>query len=288
VGCSVNPRYTNEAFIKKHPGKAEKKKRMVVIGGGPAGLMAAITAAQRGHTVTLLEKNPFLGGALYYVAMEHYKQDIRSFLEYLLRKAHSSGVEIRLSTEATPELVKSLEPGAVFVAVGARPIEPVIPGIHLPHVVDFYHAIQHENELGQQVAIIGGGTIGAEIALELAELHGKKVYLVEMTGELAAQGNLLYRIALRQKMDAVPGLVRLLNTRCAEITPGAVLLQSDGEKERQVNIDSVVIAVGVSAKRKEAETFYGITPDTFLIGDCDKPRKIMEAVFDGYGIASCL
>jgi NADPH-dependent 2,4-dienoyl-CoA reductase/sulfur reductase-like enzyme len=288
VGCSVNPRFANETFIKKHPGRAEKEKRVVVVGGGPAGLMAALTARKRGHRVTLFEKNSFLGGALYYVAMEHYKEDIRNYFEYLLRKTQACGAEICLSTEATPELVKSLEPDALFVAVGARPVEPAIPGIQLPHVVDFYSAIQHEETLGQNVTIIGGGTIGAEIALELAELYGKKVYLVEMTGEIAAQGNMLYRTALRQKMDAVPNLIRLLNTRCIEIAPDAVLIQREGEDARRIPVDSVVIAVGVSAKREEAETFYGITPDTFMIGDCDKPRKIMEAVFDGYAIASRL
>jgi 2,4-dienoyl-CoA reductase-like NADH-dependent reductase (Old Yellow Enzyme family)/thioredoxin reductase len=287
VGCSVNPRFTNESFIKKDPGRAEKEKFVVVVGGGPAGLTAAVTARQRGHRVTLFEKNAFLGGALHYVSMEHYKEDIRSYLEYLLRKVHTSGAEIRLSAEATPELVRNLGPDALFIAAGAHPVEPAIPGIDLPHVVDFYHAIQHEEALGQKVAIIGGGTIGAEIALELAGLHGREVYLVEMTGEIAAQGNMLYRIALRQKMDAAPHLVRLLRTRCVKITPDAVVLEQDGEEQR-VPVDSVVIAVGVSARRKEAEAFYGITPDTFSIGDCNRPGKIMEAVFEGYAIASRL
>jgi 2,4-dienoyl-CoA reductase-like NADH-dependent reductase (Old Yellow Enzyme family)/thioredoxin reductase len=286
VGCSVNPRYTNEAFIGKNIEKAEKQKHVVVVGGGPAGLMSVITACQRGHKVTLLEKNDFLGGMLHYVAMEYYKEDIRSYLEYLLCKAHASGAEIRLSTNATPELVKSLEPDALFLALGAQPIEPVIPGIKLPQVVDYYYAIQQGKKLGQRVAVIGGGTIGAEIALELSEQYGKNVYLVEITGEIAVKGNLLYRIALRQKMDAVPCLVRLLNTRCLEITSDAVLLKTEGKEVEAVTVDSVVIAAGVVAKRKETASFYGIVPDTFSIGDCEQSRRIMEAVYEGYAIAA--
>ena len=288
VGCSVNPRYTNESFLKKCPGQADVPKHVVVVGGGPAGIMAAITASGRGHRVTLLEKAPHLGGALHYVAMEHYKEDIRRYLAYLKTQLAKSGAQVRLATEATPDFVKSLAPDALFVAVGAAPAAPPIPGKELPFVVDFYKAIENEKALGKRVVVIGGGTIGAEIALELAELQSRTVHLVEITNEIAAQGNLLYRIALRQKMDAAQSLTRHLDTSCVGITPAGVTVVSGQGSEQLLAADSVVIATGVAAKREEAQAFYGIVPDTFMIGDCDKPRKIMEAVFEGYAIASRL
>lgn len=285
VGCSVNPRYCNESFIKKHPGTARTSKKIVVVGGGPAGLVAATTAAQRGHQVTLLERENALGGALHYVTREHYKEDIRRYLAHLLIQLEKSGADVRLGCEATPDMVRSLQPDALFTAIGARPTTPPIPGIDLPHVMGFYDALRDEEAIGQRVAIIGGGTIGAEIGLELAELRGKDVALIELTPDIAAQGNMLYRIALRQKMDATPTLSRMTESSCTAITPEGVNVTVEGE-ERFLPADTVIIATGLAPRRREADAFFGITPDTFAIGDCDKPRKIMEAVFEGYAIAS--
>lgn len=286
VGCSVNPRFTNESFVIKNLEKAETVKNIVVVGGGPAGIMAALTTAKRGHKVTLFEKNDRLGGALCHIVKQHYKQDIRLYLDYLLRQVEKHNIDIRLNIAATPEMVKSMCPDAIFIAVGSIPAKPPIKGIDGINVTDFYEAIDKQDCIGQDVVIIGGGTIGAEIGLELAELKHKKVTIVEPTGELAAQGNMLYKIALRQKMDAVSILKRMLETTCKEITKDGVIVVAKNGEEKFLKADTVIISTGVTANRTVAESFYGITPDTFTIGDCEKPRKIMEAVFEGYTIAS--
>ncbi len=288
VGCSVNPRYRNEDFVSAKIEKAERIKRVVVVGGGPGGMSAAIAARQRGHEVILFEKSDRLGGVLRYVEKEHYKEDIRLYLKYLTGQIKKSDADIRLNTAATPELVRELKPDALFVAVGSLPVTPPIEGIHNKNVIGFYEAIENEDAVGQDVVIIGGGAIGAEMGLELAELKGRNVTIIELTNKIAAQGNLLYQIALRQRMEAVPTLTCLMETACKEITPEGVRVASRDGAERFIKADTVIVATGIAPNRALAESFLGITPDTFLIGDCDKARKIMEAVFEGHTIASHL
>jgi len=286
VGCSVNPHYTNESFILKDIIKATSQRTVVVIGAGPAGMMAAITADKRGHKVILLEQHNYLGGALHYVAMEHYKEDIRRYLKYLKGQIERSNICVQLETMADKDLVTSLKPDAIFVATGAKPIIPPIKGIDNANVINFYEAIENEDNLGEEVVIMGGGTIGAEIGLELAELKGKKVTIIEMTSEIAVQGNLLFKIALRQKMDELNNLIRMTKTQCQEIRADGVTINDSNGKEAFVKADTVIIATGMMADKEVADSFYGITADTFVIGDGEKSRKIMEAVFEGYAIAS--
>lgn len=289
VGCSVNPRFANEDFVPLELTTAPRPKKVVVIGAGPAGCKAALTAQARGHQVILLEKETYLGGALHYIAMEHYKEDVKRYLEYLEIQLKKSQVEVRLGCEATPQLVRELAPDALIIGVGASPVTPPIPGLEDPRVIGFHQAITQEDSLGQRVVVIGGGTIGAEIALEQAELKGRQVTVVEMGDKIAAQGNRLYRIALRQKMDSCPErLVRMTNTRCLGITPQGVEVQDSQGQAMVLPADTVVVATGVRANTQLAESFFGLAPQSFMVGDCVKARKIMEATYEGYAVAALL
>lgn len=288
VGCSVNPRYTNESWVPRELPKAEVRKRVVIIGAGPAGCKAALTACKRGHEVILIEKRDHIGGAIHYVAMEYFKVEIKAYLEYLKTQIGKEDIDLRLNTEATPEMIRELQPDALIVAVGALPAKPPIPGIDSPNVIGFYEAIEKEESIGQDVVIIGGGTIGAEIGLELSLLKKKNVTIVEMINELAVQGNMLYKIGLRHKMDEAETLHIMLKAGCQEITPDSVRVKDKDGKEVILPADTVIIATGVRADKKTAESFYGITPQTYMIGDCEKPRKIQEATLEGYTIAAAL
>lgn len=288
VGCSVNPRYTNESWVPKKLPKAESRRRIVIVGAGPAGCRAALTAKERGHEVILLEKRDHIGGAIHYVAMEHFKVEVRDYLEYLKTQIGKSDIDLRLNTEAVPEMIRALQPDALIIAVGALPAKPPIKGIDSPNVIGFYEAIEHEEKIGENVVIIGGGTIGAEIGLELSLLKKKNVTIVEMTDELAAQGNMLYKIGLRHKMDEAEELRVMLQTNCQEITPAGVFVKDREGKEIMLSAATVIIAAGVRADKRTAESFYGITPETYMIGDCEKPRKIQEATMEGYTIAAGL
>lgn len=288
VGCSVNPRYANESWIPKELPKAKERRRIVIVGAGPAGCKAALTAAKRGHEVILLEKRDHIGGAIHYVAMEHFKVEIKAYLEYLKTQIGKADIDLRLNTEATPEMVRGLQPDALIVAVGALPAKPPISGIDSPNVMGFYEAIEHEERIGQNVVVIGGGTIGAEIGLELSLLKKKNVTIVEMIDELAVQGNMLYKIGLRHKMEEAKTLHVMLEAGCQEITADSVRVKDKEGREVILPVDTVIIATGVRADKKTAESFYGITPQTYMIGDCEKPRKIQEATMEGYTIASTL
>ncbi|HEL2383802.1 TPA: FAD-dependent oxidoreductase [Streptococcus suis] len=284
VGCSVNPRYNNEAFIPLHVPKAEYRKHVVIIGGGPAGMKAAVTSAQRGHKVTLIEKEKCLGGQLRFVAQEHYKDEVKRLLRYLTTQVGKHDINVMLNTEADRKLIEKMAPDSLIVAVGGHESRPPIVG--LENVTSYLgtQIIGKENQTGQKVLIIGGGTIGSEIALELAELYGRDVRLVELGSELVPQANQLYKIALRQKMAPLDNLMIHLETSCVQVSDGkAILRHAEGTEE--VDFDTLILCTGVVPNLKEAFSFYDIVPETNMIGDCIRPRKIQEAIFEGHSLA---
>lgn len=285
VGCSVNPRFWNESFVPRQLSITPRPRRTVVVGGGPGGITAALAAAKRGHEVVLLEKEDVLGGQLQYVAREHYKEDIKAYLEYLLRQVKNSAVDVRTGVEATPDLVRELRPDALVVAVGATEFVPPIVGLDQPHVMTGNEAILREDEIGDRVVVVGSGAIGTEIGLELARLKGKDVTMVDIGRTYAPQGNTLYREALRQKIEDTPTLRFQLESRCLRIDADSVLVEDVDGVQRSLPADHVIISVGMRARSDLAQSFYGITPEVVSVGDCVRPRIIMDAVFEGHTYA---
>lgn len=287
VGCTVNPRFNHTTFVPKDVPLAKTKKKVVIIGGGPGGMKAAITASIAGHDVTLIEKNDVLGGQLIYVAQEFYKVEIKRLLGQLRAQVAHSNAKVLLNTEATPEMVAAMNPDAIIIAVGGYEAQPPIPGLKdVPHMSGT-EAIEHDFSKEDNIAILGGGTIGAEIGLELSEKEHKHVTVVEMGDKVAAQGNMLYKIALQQKIDACDTLDIKLNTACQTID-GNTMTVKDSEGEHTLKFDHLVVSTGVRPKDSLAESFYGIAPETNMIGDCVRPRKIMDAIFEGHTVAMSL
>jgi pyruvate/2-oxoglutarate dehydrogenase complex dihydrolipoamide dehydrogenase (E3) component len=281
----VNPRFRRENRVPLKLEKAEKTKKVVVIGGGPGGMKAALTAAERGHKVILLEKSDRLGGQINCSDYDDYKQDLRRYRDYLLTQMKKSTVEVRLNTIATPDMVKKLEPEALIIAVGADVITPPIPGVeHARQAVEAYPDLE---KMKGKIVIIGGGTIGSEMGLELAE-RGNEVHIVEITGTLAEKGNILYRIALRQHMNKCKSLYPMTETKCKEIKENGVGGEGKDGKEQFLEADHVLLATGLRSRRELVQSFYGITPDTAMIGDCDRVGKVLEATNDAYFIAANL
>lgn len=288
VGCTVNPRYNNESFIPRKIAKAEVKKRVVIIGGGPGGMKAAVTASKAGHEVILFEKETSLGGQLRFVEKEYYKDEIRRLMINLKAQIEKATIDLRLGVLATPELVKAEKPDAVIIAVGGEEFVPPVKGLNQPNVYTGTEAIINEDKLGNEIIVLGGGTIGSEIALELAVVHHKNVTIVEMGAELSPQGNSLFKIALRQKMDKAETLTTMLKSRCLEVNETAMIVSDEKGIEQKISYDNIIVCTGMRPKQQLAETFFGIASDTSMIGDCVQPRKIMEAIFEGHNVALSL
>lgn len=284
IACSVNPRFFRENRVPMHLEKAEVLKKVVIVGGGPAGCKAALTASERGHQVILIEKSDQVGGQLKHARMDKHKSDLARYCKYLQVQIDKSDVTVLYNTVATPEFVETLHPDALIIAVGAAPIKPKIKGIDKPLVIDAINSYNYLDEIGHKVSIIGGGTVGSELALKLAE-DGHDVSIIEGGDKLGAKGHMLYRIGIRHAMDKVRDKIHLhLNTRCIEILDNGVIIEKSGEKSI-VDADTILISVGLYPLSDEVYSFYGITPETYYVGDCDRVGKVLEATNNAYFIA---
>ena len=202
-------------------------------------MQAALTAAQRGHKVTLVEQKDRLGGILNFTDVDVNKEDLRNFKNVLIREVEEVGIEVRLNTTGDESLIKEINPEAIIIAVGARPATPPIPGIeNVRSAIDVYSGY----EPGKEVIMVGGGLVGSETALHLAKT-GHRVTIVEMLDRLADDSYGMYREALMLEMDK-ENIIGLTNARCVEITPNSVRIEVDGVEKRLTG-DTVIYALGM-------------------------------------------
>ncbi|TGY97995.1 FAD-dependent oxidoreductase [Petralouisia muris] len=279
--CTVNPLIGREmegCDITKAP----ESKKVVVVGGGPGGLKAAHTAALRGHKVILMEKESELGGILKSEQALPFKHEMYELSLTFAKQCREAGVEIRLNTEASKELVEQESPDAVIIAAGSSPLVPPIPGIHGENVTIVNNYYLEKENIKDNVVVLGGGLAGCEAAIHLAQ-EGKKVTIVEMRKELAPDANVRHRPLLLKQME---NLVEIrTGFRGLEITPQGVLCE-DSEKQQHLLIgNSVLCALGQRARRDVVEALQDTAPYVASIGDCAKVSTITNAVYQGYHAA---
>lgn len=286
--CSVNPRIYRENRVPLHLEVSKDVKQVLVIGAGPAGIKTALTAAEKGHHVTILEQGKEVGGALQVAAKGHLKQDLAAYYQYLQVQLRKSNIEIKLNTKATREIIMQHHPDVLIVAIGAKPIIPKITGINSETVISAADFIKRGLENApQQISILGAGSIGCEIALELAQL-GKRVTLIEKTNRLASNGNELYRTSLLQHLINHPNIQILIEQTCVEIKANECRIQNQNCEIRHVFHDELVLSVGYQPDINEIKEFYHIVPETRYVGDCKKVASVTEAITEGYFLGASI
>ena len=279
ISCAVNPATGNEKEFTID--RAEKPKSVLVAGGGIAGMEAARVAALRGHKVTLYEKRDKLGGHLIEGSVPPFKHDLELLRNYYVTVLRKLGVETVLGKEVTPKLAQEMKPDVVIVATGSTSIVPEIAGIEKDKVVSAIDLLLGKKKAGSRVVVVGGGLVGCETAIYLTQ-KGKKVTIVEMLEEIipdvfeANRQNLF-------KMLAENGVTVLTNTNLVRVTDDrAVVISRFRRYEAKLPADTIVIAMGLKPERGLVKAFEGKVKELHVIGDCEGPGRIMDAVWGAF------
>lgn len=278
--CATNP-LAFQSLSKRDFPPAERVKRIAVVGGGVAGMEAALAAAERGHEVIIYEKTDKLGGQALLSDVMWFKKEMKLFHEYLERQVRKrQNIIVNLNTECTPEIIDDLDPDAVIVAVGAEQIVPNIPGVEKAVMSFDVFGHEEENVKGKKVAIIGGGDIGVELGIYLNEL-GHECTIVEMGHYIAPKAQLTERISYLEWLEQEK-VQTMVDTKCVEITDkGAVIEEADGN-QKLLEADTVIIAVGTKSLAEERDKFIDTAFDVINVGDCVKASSIVHAVHTGF------
>lgn len=275
--CSVNASLAKEEEYTLKP--AVTKRKVLVVGGGPAGMEAARTAAIRGHEVVLWEKKEKLGGQLLLAAVAPHKEVIGRLNKYMAVQLKQAGVQVLLEHEATAESVKAAKPEVVVLATGSTPFIPDIPNVRRDNVVLASDVLAGRQGVGNRVVVIGGELVACETADYLAQ-KGKIVTIMRRGPSMAANLNPRARDNLLARLTR-NGVTMLTSVRYEEITDrGLVITDKEGNRQN-IEADTVVLATGAIQNTELATQLEGQDITLHLIGDCVTPGKIIDAIRDG-------
>jgi len=287
IRCAVNPLIGYETTMLR-VSRADVSRKVMIVGGGPGGMTAAQTAAQRGHDVVLFESCYRLGGRLHEASSAESKDYFRRYLEWTVQQTMRCGARIQLGATVTPELVQAEAPDALILAVGAQHIVPPIAGVDQPHVIDVSAADLRTKPIGEKVVVIGAGLSGTECAIDLAR-EGHAVTMVDQLAESELlSGPCIFptiRTTLRELMRDYRVAARY-RTAAGEVTADAVRVRAlDGGATTVLPCDTVVLAVGLRPDEEWVRRMMDLVPETYLVGDCREVRDIFSANHDGFFMA---
>ena len=287
ISCTVNPIAGKECEFQAKLPRVTKEKKVLVLGGGPGGMQAAVIAAQKGHHVTLWEKSNELGGQLILATIPPDKQDLNSLLNYFKVQVAKSGVKVVLNKEATPETIKNFAPDSVIIAVGSTPFVPDIPGVHGENVVNCREVLSGQKKTGRKVIVLGGGYVGCETCFFLAN-KGINVTLVFRSSQPAL--DVKYWMIRSHYQDKLKEYnVKIMpQVKYGKITTKGINLTDKEGNDVFLGADTIVLATGATPDKALGQSLKGKYLEFYEIGDCVEPRRIREAIEEGIWAAADL
>ena len=310
--CTVNPRAGREAELQIKP--APKSRKIIVVGGGPAGMTLACTAKDRGHHVILMEKSDKLGGQILLNHSIPGRQELETAAIDLIHNLQDKGVETIMEKTATPDIIREMAPDVVVVAPGAQPATPKIKGIDGDNVIQAWELLGKNAETGKNVVVLGGNAVGLETALFLANqgtlspevLHflmvnraetpetltglldrgSKQVTVVEMTKKAGADVGLTTKWTLIGELKRL-GVRIITQTEAVGITPEGLQVE-DEQGPGFIAADTVVLAAGSKAENELVDEIGDQVPEIHVIGDAKKPRNVLAAIREGFQLGLTL
>jgi len=280
--CEVNPSIIKDPEIVPAP----KPRKVLVVGGGPAGLEAATMAAKRGHQVTLAERSDQLGGQWRIAAIPPHKQDIAVALKYLITQARKSGVKIETGKEITAQAIEKSKPDAVIIATGGKPAVPPIPGVKNPRVITAWDVLAGKAFPGNRAVIIGGGQVGLETADYLRERELAQIVVVE---QLEACGTTMSPFVMMDVMERLgrSGVRIITAATVKEILDDGLVVAREGREETIRGMDSIILAAGVQPVEELSHQLKGKVAEVHVIGDAKKEpfvafKNALEAIAEGF------
>jgi 2-enoate reductase len=251
----------------------------MVIGGGPAGMEAAITASTRGHEVTLYEKADKLGGMLNYLSIPEFKKDYLEFMNWQISELSRKGVTVKTGVAVTKDIVEEVNPDVVIVATGAVPSMPPITGIESQGLIKSLEVLDGNIPEGDKVIVCGSGLVGAEVAMHLAGV-GKKVVLVDQLPTVVPEIEIFSQWVVQAKLAEL-GIEIKVNHVIKEVNQRSITCKN-GDGEVLVEGDAVVIALGMKPDNSLYNELKDLPREVIPVGDVVKARKVIHAIHEGY------